>query len=370
MILKKYLPNILLSVCSFIFILAIIEIALHVINPEKPKLIEKPKTDWALVTERVWTEHDPNLGWALMKNKNAELKIEFGTFPMKFSASGFRGDKNYSLSRTDGVKRMAVIGDSFPFGWGVLDHEVFSSLLEKKYPNVEIPNFSVPGYGIDQIYLSYKYRARNYKPDVVLIGIYPEDFWRATRAFSDTGHCKPYFTLKMNGELALKNTPVPLPFTLTTNQFPEIIEKSNFERLLMRSYVARFFSKRLNKAAKSIGLIDPDTREEWKLGKAIIKQLIYEVKKDQAIPILFTAPPRRWAESNDDESVLKSIRRLAKAEGVYFIDFTPHFRRLIASSDPSDYYIPKDLHWTAKAHTYVADTFISELNTIGFPLDK
>ena len=44
-------------------------------------------------------------------------------------------------------------------------------------------NIGVPGYGMDQIYLSYQEIARTFHPDMVLIGIFPEDFWRCKRSF-------------------------------------------------------------------------------------------------------------------------------------------------------------------------------------------
>lgn len=363
------LPNILLLLMSFLFLAGSIEGALRIINPEKVKLPDRPKTDWALVPEKIWTEHDPLLGWSLQKNKDAVLKIDHGTFPMKFNSLGIRGEKEYSFSRNPEKKRILVVGDSFPFGWGVLDQETFSAQLESRNPDAEVINTGVPGYGIDQMYLSYLNLGMKFQPDVVLVGLYPEDFWRATRAFSDTGHTKPYFTLLASGALKLHNSPAPPPFSLTTNQFPPLIEKGRVQAILNQSYLFRFFYKRLIKLGKSLKIVDPNTTDEWVLGKSILRALTSEIKKSGATPLFFIIPPERWVLDSSEDSLRKAIKRFANDSGVLFVDFTPELKKLVQESTAKDYYIPNDLHWTAKTHAYISQRLAQILTQDGYALN-
>ncbi len=362
-------PNLILLLVTLLMLSAFIELSLHIVNPEKVKIPEKPKSDWALVPERVWTEHDPILGWSLQKSKDAILNIGTGKIPMKFNSLGFRGSTEIEFKRIPGKKRVLALGDSFTFGWGVLDHETFSAQLEARNPDTEVINTGVPGYGIDQIYLSYVNIGKKFQPDVVVVGIYPEDFWRATRAFSDTGYAKPYFVLTATGNLTLKNSPAPPPFSLNTYQFPTVVEKSSFETVLNHSYLYRFFYKRFLKLGKLLGVVDPNTEDEWKLGKAILRSLVAEIEQSGAKPLFFIIPPERWVKDSGGDSLLTAVKRFFKENKLLLIDFTPELKQLVQSSAVEDYYIPQDLHWTAKSHAYVSQRLSQVLSENGYPLN-
>lgn len=360
--------NLLLLFFTLLFIFGTMEAALHIIKYDAPQPILGPKSDWALVPERVWVEHDPVLGWVHQKNKKAILKLDYGQTELQTNSIGLRGAREYDKHKAEGSKRIVMLGDSFVFGWGVPDTETFSAQLERRDSKPEVLNLGVAGYGIDQIYLSYQVLGRGYGADYVFIGIFPEDFWRATRAFADTGHAKPYFKLSGEGKLLLQNTPVPQPFTLRTHQFPPLIDYGPVETVLMKSLAYRFLRHKFIRLGKNFGWVDPKSSEEWIVGRAIIKQLALEIKKDGAVPVLLLMPPDRWMGMKKPESLHASLVRFAKREGIGLIDLTPDFDEAVKAAQVSDYYIPSDGHWTAKGHELASKKIAEFLNRHGYAI--
>jgi hypothetical protein len=310
------------------------------LSVEKPKLQAGPKTDWALVPERIWTEYHPVLGWYHQKNKHAVLKLRDFEVDVNTNSQGFRGKQEYAFEKPSPITRILCLGDSFVFGFGVKDEESFCAQLQAK----------------DQILMAYREIAKNYQSDYVLIGIFPEGFWRATRAFADTGHAKLYFSLSASEELELHNVPVPPQYELNANQFPLLIQQRPIENFLSRSLVYRFFKKKIIKLGKNLGWIDPDLTEEWILGKAILKQLIEEIKLNKSEPLFVILPPDRWVKTARPDSLHRSLLRFFQREEVDFIDLTPEFHQAVQQSSLTDYYIEEDWHWTAKGHELAAET--------------
>ncbi len=311
-------------------------------------------------------EHHRVLGWYAQKTKAALLEsVNFPQIIVHTNAAGFRGTREYAIEKPKGTIRIAVLGDSFVFGFGVQDSESFPALLESQNKTREVLNLGVPGYGIDQIYLSYREIARQYHLDIVLIGIFPEDFWRCTRSFADSGHVRPYFSLSSKGEPVPHNVPVPPPFSINTNQFPPLLEQNPLQKILEKSVLYRLAKKPALKLAKNMRLIDPNNSEEWLVGRAILSKLIEEVRADKAVPVLVLMPPQDWAKSTRKTTLERSILRFAGREKVALINLKPAFTDAVAKDGRETYYIKNDWHWTPQGHALAAKTITEYFNRKG-----
>ncbi|OQA41872.1 MAG: hypothetical protein BWY49_00196 [Candidatus Omnitrophica bacterium ADurb.Bin314] len=359
--------NIILLLVTLAVMLGIAEFVLRVVGVDRIKFqTSLPRISWVNVPENVWVEHHPALGWYSQKNKTALLdNPNFPQVIVHTNPDGFRGSRTYLSGKPAGTIRIAALGDSFVFGFGVEDGQAFPALLESGDLHREVLNLGVPGYGIDQIYLSYREIAKRFHPDIVLIGVFPEDFWRATRSFADSGHVKPYFTLSSGEKLALHNVPVPPPFSLNTNQYPPLIEQNPIQKLLNKSVLYRLAKRPLVKLMKNMRLIDPDTSEEWILGRAILRALIGEVRKDGALPILVLMPPRDWAQGTRKPSLERSILRFANREKIDLINLHPPFADAVTREGLEAYYIKNDWHWTPRGHALAARTIEDYFNRKG-----
>lgn len=125
------------------------------------------------------------------------------------NSDGIRGDKNYSLNIPDRKTRITTFGDSFTHGDQVSNKDTWQSLMESKASNLEVLNFGVGGYGLDQAYLRFLEHGSKYETDIVIIGFMTENINRNRNRFRPfyfkrTGlpFSKPMFTY-INGSLSL-----------------------------------------------------------------------------------------------------------------------------------------------------------------------
>ncbi len=331
------------------------EIFLHWRYPQEIKPL-KPQ-GWAIIPEASWIEYHPVLGWFHRKNRKAVLKKNGKESPLTTNSLGLRGSREYSVEKPAGTYRVYAAGDSFTFGFGVLDNEVFTHDMETAHPNWEIFNLGVAGYGVDQIRLLLKTFDYAYKPDAVILLIYPEDFWRATRAFNDGGYGKPFYKLKRSGEIELMHVPVPREKNFSAPQFPVFMEPSAADRLFAWSRWYVLGKKAVMMAMKKTGKEDPDSSPEWRLGRAILKDAVNEIRQKTGARIILTmVPPQRWLLGTV-EPVRDSMARFAEREKIEFLDLTPVFKNALTHGHSIDeFYIPDDLHWTAEGHALVAQT--------------
>lgn len=65
------------------------------------------------------------------------------------NSQGFRSSREFD-ENFDG-RRIAFLGDSFTFGWGVEENETFAALLESKLEHTRSYNFGIRGFGVDQM---------------------------------------------------------------------------------------------------------------------------------------------------------------------------------------------------------------------------
>lgn len=150
---------------------------------------------------------DARLGWVTIP----------GTVK-RFSAinrAGMRAEREYDLRPPPGVVRIAAFGDSYVHGDEVTTPQAWPSRLEQMAPGIEVLNYGVGGYGLDQVLLRLEDQGARFAPHVVLIGVIADDVLRGVNVFRPffsptTGHvlAKPRFVLADGG---LRLLPNPLP---------------------------------------------------------------------------------------------------------------------------------------------------------------
>jgi lysophospholipase L1-like esterase len=91
------------------------------------------------------------------------------------NSAGFR-DRERTIARSPDTLRVAILSDSYGFGWGVKDSDHVSARLEailrSRRPAsapVEVLNFAVPGYRTKEERLLYEKVVEKYDPQVVLV---------------------------------------------------------------------------------------------------------------------------------------------------------------------------------------------------------
>lgn len=120
-------------------------------------------------------QEDGEIGWILRKNISGRQTKE-RSFDVTFrtNSRGLR-DKDYELEKPDNVTRIVVLGDSFTWGFGVNDDEVYTEVLERRLNDVEVINLGVTGFAISQEIRYLKREGLKYNPDIVLLALCMND---------------------------------------------------------------------------------------------------------------------------------------------------------------------------------------------------
>jgi len=155
--------------------------------------------------------YDSLLGWN--NPSGAVMKDEWGGMDVIINSMGFR-DREYAEQKPDGVFRILVLGDSFTWGLGVSQEEIYTEVLESMLnqtlegsPRVEVINAGISGFGTDQEYLLLQRWAKRLAPDLVVLFFYENDIHNNISSFQYHAP-KPIFYAR-NDRLVLHNVPVP-----------------------------------------------------------------------------------------------------------------------------------------------------------------
>jgi hypothetical protein len=109
------------------------------------------------------------------------LSVRFQGVDVRTNSKGMRY-KEVEVSKPKETLRIALMGDSFTFGWGVREEESFASLLEALLSKtivgkkIEVLNFGIPGYSTFQEVALYKELASKFSPDLALFFVVDNDF--------------------------------------------------------------------------------------------------------------------------------------------------------------------------------------------------
>jgi lysophospholipase L1-like esterase len=107
---------------------------------------------------------NPRLAFELRPGAVVHAEVDY-----RISKEGLRGP-DVSLAKPPGVERIAVVGDSIAFGYWVAEEQAFPRQLEQMLGgSVEVLDFAVPGYNLDQEIETLRAKAFDYSPDLVLV---------------------------------------------------------------------------------------------------------------------------------------------------------------------------------------------------------
>ena len=143
----------------------------------------KNKSNWVTKGAR----HDKEFGWVLTPNNTFETHGQISTI----SSLGFRSPEIDSNR-----KHVIIVGDSVAFGLGLSDKETVSHYLAKQLKEFQVLNFSVPGYSVDQYYLTLKKHINKTNPALVVVVIFTGNDIQETRKDNIFGIGKPWFEVK------------------------------------------------------------------------------------------------------------------------------------------------------------------------------
>lgn len=278
--------------------------------------------------------YHPRLGWDLVPGAEDHHETPEIDVTIHISEQGLRADRLYELGQQGsmtGPGSIVALGDSFTFGHGVEVNEAWPARLEAEL-GIDVPNLAVTGYGTDQQLLRFEAMGADFRPRMVVLGLFVGNVFRNARD-EQLGYPKPRFLLD-DGELRLPEGPVP----------EQVEPESRLWRL------GWLLSKRGRDLYEHLG-----HGQAWPITGAILDRLnasaaglgaetrVVILPKDQSIY------GQGWRRNLHDRTLAR-LRALLDEHGLPFLDLTPILRSA-ASAHPSErLYYPLDGHWTAEGH--------------------
>jgi lysophospholipase L1-like esterase len=126
---------------------------------------------------KAFHQYDPLLGHIGKKNYSGYFRRpEFNAYVVH-DAQGFR-KQEYANGKRDDLPRIHVLGDSFTWGWGVSQGEVFTDQLNRLLPEYRVLNYGINGVGTTVEYQLFSSRIKPVlkKGDIVLVMVFNNDF--------------------------------------------------------------------------------------------------------------------------------------------------------------------------------------------------
>lgn len=232
------------------------------------------------------------------------------------NAAGMRDDNDYDPQPAAGILRIATFGDSFTYGSDVKLGENWTKQISAIDPQIEMLNYGIGGYGLDQGYLRYLKVGTAYHPHVVFIGYMTENLardvnvYRAfySRAYSDWPFTKPRFRIE-EGELVLIPNPLRsvADYRRLRNDEEEVLTelgRNDYHYVgnyaagpldfsptvrLVKMFAARIQKKRQNPIFTSDGRYNQQS-EAYEITVRIFDAFYRKVLEDGALPIIVVLP--------------------------------------------------------------------------------
>lgn len=139
--------------------------------------------------EAGWTIFDSELGWVPGPYMSGHERDALVTI----NSEGARGEEFV------GPPEVLAVGDSFTLGALVNDDESWPAFLDK-LSDLRVANFGVCAYGVDQMFLRMQRLLKSYDPEVVIMGLIEDNFYRSALDRWVTGQKRPKFKINQMGK--------------------------------------------------------------------------------------------------------------------------------------------------------------------------
>lgn len=313
---------------------------------------------------RSWTEHHA-------------LRPGFSEPNFHTNSFGLRSPE-VAVPKPAGVFRVLLLGDSFTFGYGAREDDVFARQLERllreRHPgrSIEVVNAGVISYCPLLEYLQYRNHLTGLDADVVILNFDMSDvqdhgIYARSAGFAADG------TALWASEPSLGQRPGSLP------------------SLLSFEFVARAIKVAMRRTSTVEGSSDRDTdRYIWALDNgpdmapeaaaamAPIASLA-TLLEHQQVPFLLATYPQPWQVSAEATSLppirtqygigmntvhlndraFQKLEGFATAHGIRFMNATNTFR---AAPDAAKLYLDDDFHWTPRGNRLYATELANALD--------
>lgn len=376
-------------------VLVIVEGTSYVIELSSPRLLQEPIRRRAAIlrdqTQRIAELLDTSVARRDMIDSLLGWRYQdgFSSASDHINAQGLRSRHQYAPRPRQGILRVAAFGDSFIYGTEVADDDAWASVVEASHRNIEVLNYGVGGYGVDQALLRFDAEGMTFHPDVVLIGFTSDDLRRMVNVYRrfisifEAPLAKPRFVF--GGDRKLVLAPNPLPSQAAYEQLmnhplgvrklgaldawysPTIYENPLYDyvatlrvahALGLRLYRRYFDPDRLFRDG-----IFSDRSAAFALQVAVFEAFADSVRRKDAHPVIVMFPERESVERAraGGSTLYAPLRRTLEKNGIEVWDVADTLRLLPGDLGP---YYAAGGHYAPPGNRLVAQWLASRLEAL------
>ena len=301
---------------------------------------------------------DGSLGWTVGPSRQSKDGLYFS------SSEGIRSaGPNVSYATRSVMHRVATVGDSFTFGLEVRFEDSWAARLEQLLGSqVQVLNFGVDGYGVDQAYLRYSRDVRQWHPELVLLGFIRHDLYRSLVVYSFVAFpegfpfAKPRFVVDA-GMLRLLNVPLPSPQEILSRRTIADLPFVEFDpgydpgewdwHAYHRSRLIRLVLSRFRRwPDQNVRATD---QVATFLNGEIITSFARLAEREGTRPLVVFFPARSDFGATD-RRVWNGVVTTLRARGIDYVDLTP----CVSELGVSELFIQGRPHYSPKGNARVA----------------
>ena len=352
---------------AFVFVfIAMLELASYFYIKYVNTNIQMPSYSFVNVNSKFWTFSNEHFGvWHQPSSSYLHKKACF----TQTYASNAYGMRDKERTKGSDQQRVVILGDSFIEGWGNKAEDRLSNLLEAS-TGKEVLNFGTSGgFGTIQEWLQYKYMVKQFRHDVVMLGILPRnDFEDNSLEFyhtQDTDDYRPFLVGEYpDYKLFYPVSKLPQPTRMQAfgkSLQLTLLEWSCLYRVAIYLHDFKIENMKLvprwspeNASAQAGGSMYYSVPEsEWSIMRYSLEQLVAEAGSRKVI--LFTIPAYQDFEHYDGKEppLARKLRELANRTGATYVDLMPAM--VARGIKYPDLYFSCDKHWNAFGNAVAAD---------------
>ena len=362
-----------LTAGAVLFTLALLELALRIFPPFDLQLrvynYSRPVVQYA------FSDFDPVVGWTLPKGAEIAFESEEFRTQVRTNAEGYR-DAEWDGASRGARTRVAILGDSFAFGWGVEDGESFASRLEAlSGSRLEVLNFGVSGYSTVQELLTFEHRVLPHRPELCILAFYDNDvdenFDPTSRPVLDVGQDPPFDASGVS----------PTEYQVFVHQDEAYRETGaaflagrarTFAKKFLRRHSRVYVFVSMKLKALSGGNRERFDATRWEATLGLLRRWIRLARERGITPMIAVMPHKHeihpaLREASGGRAYASPYReRLAAfsaAESVPFLDVTGE----IGAEDRERYHFRLDDHMTAFGHEDYARRLLAWIEALPLP---
>jgi len=309
--------------------------------------------------ERTSLEPDDQFGWRLIPSKKTHLRWLSYDYVVNANNLGFPAP-DFPVDKPTGTYRILVTGDAFSSAEGVNTDQAWPRLLQSYLgKNVEVMNFAITGYGPSQYARVVEKFTPVYKPDLIVVEIFVNDFFDVQTTDQQFQESIGFFESDQNGLYSIARLEQLRRFLRV-----DVAEPLG-ETLLNKPRATGYFLGNFASFEKSMEPTIMDGAEQIEENLAQIKGA---ADQNNAGLVIVMVPasiqvckpdqlkyyPRNIdfgdSERFDQELPQRLVSQITTELGIPFFDLREAFQN---EQDCS--YQRQNMHWTVAGHQLVAD---------------